>query len=152
MPRKKKIEIDTRLIFVPPTTASLKGVLVPEGWTRKVVMRGQAAIAAEARKTSAMASRSYSKAKDGDRDTYYTSSCGLTIKSKYEVNKFLALYPNCGVALRDFYFERSPRDLPPVRLLAPSTPPPAAFDTGSRGNGALSLVNDRQLGTLNPKP
>ena len=92
-------------------------VLVPEGWERTVVKRETPDV-------------------KGDRDTYYKSPCGQMLKSKYEVTKYLGSNPTAGVAVKDFYFEKSPGDLPPARLLAPGTPSPSNSGDASRRKGA----------------
>ena len=93
-------------------------VLVPEGWTRTVVMRGPDG--------PARGGPGRPKSAAGDRDTYYKSPDGVTLKSKYEVNKYLSSRPECDAQARDFFFETKPEDLPPARLVAPGTPSPAS--------------------------
>jgi len=93
-------------------------VLVPEGWARAVVMRGPDG--------PARGGPGRPKSAAGDRDTYYTSPDGVTLKSKYEVNKYLSARPECDARARDFFFETKPEDLPPARLVAPGTPSPAS--------------------------
>ena len=91
-------------------------VLVPEGWKRTVVKRPAGTL----RKNTP----------DADRDTFYRSPDGKTLKSKHEVTKYLGSNPSAshGVTVKDFFFETTPSDAPPARLLAPATPSPASSE------------------------
>lgn len=120
----------------PPTdpaaaaAAGRREVVVPEGWTRSVVMRG-------ARGTPPPAGPGRPRSAAGDRDTYYTSPDGVVVKSKYEVVKYLGSNPaaNAKASPRDFYFESRPEDAPPARLFraaSPATPSPTASAEGAR--------------------
>ena len=103
-----------------------KKVLVPEGWTRSVVMRG-------ARGAPPPAGPGRPRSAAGDRDTYYTSPDGVVVKSKYEVVKYLGSNLT-NLTPRDFYFESRPEDAPPARLhvASPATPSPTASADGAR--------------------
>ena len=115
----------------PRGDAKRRAVLVPEGWTRSVVMRG-------ARGAPPPAGPGRPKSAAGDRDTYYTSPDGVVVKSKYEVVKYLGSNPaasaEASLSPRDFYFESRPEDAPPARLFlaSPATPSPTASADGAR--------------------
>ena len=120
----------------PPKARAAAGrgeVLVPEGWTRSVVMRG-------ARGAPPPAGPGRPRSAAGDRDTYYTSPDGVVVKSKYEVVKYLGSNPaaSANASPRDFYFESRPEDAPPARLFraaSPTTPSPTASAEGARRAG-----------------
>ena len=114
-------------------------VLVPEGWARAVVMRGPDG--------PARGGPGRPKSAAGDRDTYYTSPDGVTLKSKYEVNKYLSARPEIDARARDFFFETKPEDVPPARLVAPGTPSPASSAGEEKENAgrARSRRNRRRM-------
>ena len=72
------------------------------------------------------------KSAPGDRDTYYRAPTGESLKSKYEVNKYLQSHPNELARARDFFFECKPEDRPPARLVAPGTPSASGEETEAR--------------------
>jgi jumonji domain-containing protein 2 len=112
-------------------------VLVPEGWTRSVVMRG-------ARGAPPPAGPGRPRSAAGDRDTYYTSPDGVVVKSKYEVVKYLGSTLT-NLTPRDFYFESRPEDAPPARLhvASPATPSPTASADGARRGGERKRADQK---------
>ena len=114
-----------------------KDVLVPEGWTRSVVMRG-------ARGAPPPAGPGRPRSAAGDRDTYYTSPDGVVVKSKYEVVKYLGSNLT-NLTPRDFYFESRPEDAPPARLhvASPATPSPTASADGARRGGERKRADQK---------
>ena len=127
-----------------------KAVLVPEGWTRSVVMRG-------ARGAPSPAGPGRPKSAAGDRDTYYTSPDGVVVKSKYEVVKYLGSNPaasaEASLSPRDFYFESRPEDAPPARLFlaSPATPSPTASADGARRENKKRADDEKQSGAKKRK-
>jgi jumonji domain-containing protein 2 len=125
-------------------------VLVPEGWTRSVVMRG-------ARGAPPPAGPGRPKSAAGDRDTYYTSPDGVVVKSKYEVVKYLGSKPaasaEASLSPRDFYFESRPEDAPPARLFlaSPATPSPTASADGARRENKKRADDEKQSGAKKSK-
>ena len=112
----------------PPARLRRSGqdrVLVPEGWTRSIVMRGPDGAAPQL-------GPGRPKSAPGDRDTYYRAPTGESLKSKYEVNKYLQSHPNELARARDFFFECKPEDRPPARLVAPGTPSASGEETEAR--------------------
>jgi hypothetical protein len=122
-----------------PGAASDRGVLVPEGWKRTVVKHKPSGGASGGPGSSSKGGRDSS---GGDRDTFYKSPCGKTLRSKDEVTKYLGSNPACAASLKDFHFETSSMDLPPARLLAPVTPSPTASGdgAGAGGSGGRSMM------------
>ena len=120
-------------------------VLVPEGWSRAVVMRGPDG--------PARGGPGRPKSAAGDRDTYYTSPDGVTLKSKYEVNKYLSARPEIDARARDFFFETKPEDVPPARLVAPGTPSPASSAGEEKENaGRAKVAKKPAKDARNPPP
>jgi len=136
----------------PRGDAKRRAVLVPEGWTRSVVMRG-------ARGAPPPAGPGRPKSAAGDRDTYYTSPDGVVVKSKYEVVKYLGSNPQGlsakapGLSPRDFYFESRPEDAPPARLFlaSPATPSPTASADGARRENKKRADDEKQSGAKKSK-
>lgn len=134
---------------VPPVGDG--GVLVPQGWKRTVVMKHKASVGAGS--SSKAGAKTYAAC---DRDTFYKSPCGKTLKSKDEVARYLGSNPDCGATVRDFYFETSAKDLPPARLSAPGTPSPSASNDGGSGGGSgvrtmLGLAGRKTVSVNSPK-
>ena len=121
----------------PRGDAKRRAVLVPEGWTRSVVMRG-------ARGAPPPAGPGRPKSAAGDRDTYYTSPDGVVVKSKYEVVTYLGSNLT-NLTPRDFYFESRPEDAPPARLhvASPATPSPTASADGARRGGERKRADQK---------
>jgi jumonji domain-containing protein 2 len=121
----------------PRGDAKRRAVLVPEGWTRSVVMRG-------ARGAPPPAGPGRPRSAAGDRDTYYTSPDGVVVKSKYEVVKYLGSNLT-NLTPRDFYFESRPEDAPPARLhvASPATPSPTASADGARRGGERTRADQK---------
>jgi len=134
----------------PRGDAKRRAVLVPEGWTRSVVMRG-------ARGAPPPAGPGRPKSAAGDRDTYYTSPDGVVVKSKYEVVKYLGSNPaasaEASLSPRDFYFESRPEDAPPARLFlaSPATPSPTASADGARRENKKRADDEKQSGAKKSK-
>ena len=135
----------------PRGDAKRRAVLVPEGWTRSVVMRG-------ARGAPPPAGPGRPKSAAGDRDTYYTSPDGVVVKSKYEVVKYLGSNPQglsakAPLSPRDFYFESRPEDAPPARLFlaSPATPSPTASADGARRENKKRADDEKQSGAKKSK-
>ncbi len=135
----------------PRGDAKRRAVLVPEGWTRSVVMRG-------ARGAPPPAGPGRPKSAAGDRDTYYTSPDGVVVKSKYEVVKYLGSNPQglsakASLSPRDFYFESRPEDAPPARLFlaSPATPSPTASADGARRENKKRADDEKQSGAKKSK-
>ena len=134
----------------PRGDAKRRAVLVPEGWTRSVVMRG-------ARGAPPPAGPGRPKSAAGDRDTYYTSPDGVVVKSKYEVVKYLGSNPaasaEASLSPRDFYFESRPEDAPPARLFlaSPATPSPTASADGARRENKKRADDEKQSGAKKRK-
>ena len=76
-------------------------VLVPEGWSRAVVMRGPDG--------PARGGPGRPKSAAGDRDTYYTPPDGVTLKSKCEVNKYSRRDPKSTRALGISFSRPNPK-------------------------------------------